>query len=325
MQGKVYIQRTDDGVRYAETDEKGRLSRCLFLSDDDPTGSVYRGKVVRVTGAGAFVDIGREKNGFLSDNKKRPGDYVTVEVSRAEDGDKGCLLTEKLSLAGRYVVVTEGETRFSRKSLLGEERKKEAADIVGKGVVFRTAFNEKTFESGIAEADTLRKKLEEIKKTGEGFFIGLIYSPDMVTVAENNSDKARGDFGEIEEEIASLAQRKVVVNGVELVFDKTEAMTVIDVNSRLNAAKYKDAEACAFATDLIATEEVCRQIRLRNIGGIIAVDFVSVKSKDKIEKIKEKLSACLRCDDVMAKAEFCDKLCVALIYRTKRYSELVLG
>ena len=50
-----------------------------------------------------------------------------------------------------------------------------------------------------------------------------------------------------------------------------------------------------------------------------------IKNAEQIEKIKEKLSACLRCDDVMAKAEFCDKLCVALVSRTKRYSELVLG
>ena len=109
MHGKVYIERVDGGVNYAETDEKNRLIRYLNISDDEQVGRIYRGKVERVTSAGSFVDIGRNLNGFLSDVTKKPGDFVTVQVARDEVGNKGCLLTEKLSLQGKFVVVTNGE------------------------------------------------------------------------------------------------------------------------------------------------------------------------------------------------------------------------
>lgn len=321
MQGKVYIERVEGGVRFAET-ENGKLIRYLFISDDLPVGNIYRGKVVRVTGAGAFVDLGREKNGFLSDGTYRAGDFVTVQVSRAENGEKGCLLTEKISLSGKYAVITDGaDTKFSRKTTLNEEVRKSIAEKVGKGILFRTAMKETTVDDALEEVEILRKRLADIKSSGVNLYdIKVLYETNALTVAENMSDKERGDFSEVEEQISLLDERKIVVDGVELVFDRTEAMTVIDVNSHLNTTKYADSDSYAYATNLIAVEEVCRQIRLRNIGGLIAVDFVSMKDSEKIERIKEKLNHTLRKDDVMAKAEFSEKFCVALIARTKRYS-----
>jgi len=320
MQGKVYIKRVENGVRFVET-ENGKPIRHIFISDDDPTGNIYRGKVERVTGAGAFVDIGREKNGFLSDCSLRPGDYVTVTVSKGEDGEKGCVLTEKLSVAGRYAIVTDGEeTRFSRKTAIPAERKKEIALSVGRGVIFRTAFSEETEHKALAEISELRGNLENIKKAAKNKFdIALLYETDPMTTAENMSDKERGDFSEIESLLEETKERKITVNGVELVFDTTEAMTVIDVNSHLNNSKFSDSEKYAAAANAIAVKEICRQIRLRNIGGTIAVDFISVKKAENIEKLKKNLAEELRKDDVMAKFDLSEKFCIALISRTKRY------
>ncbi len=78
-------------------------------------------------------------------------------------------------------------------------------------------------------------------------------------------------------------------NGAYLVIDKTEALTVIDVNT----GKYvgdKNLEETVFITNKIAAIEIARQIRLRNLGGIIIVDFIDMNNdehKDEVLKILE--------------------------------------
>lgn len=324
MQGKVYIERIADGVIYAETGADGKLVRFLRLSDDDPVGNVYRGKILKVSSSGAFVDIGRDKNAFLSCSGKKPGDFVTVQVARAEDNQKGCLLTEKLSLQGKYVVVTKGEeVRFSRKSVLSDNVKKELKDNVGRGVVFRTAMTENTIPEALAEIDGLRKKLQELSANNNSYNIEILLKSDKFLLAENMSAEKPIEYSisDIADQIAEIDAKRVVVRGVELVFDKTEAMTVIDVNSHNSPDKYTDEEAFAYAVDLVAAEEVSRQLRLRNIGGLIAIDFLNIKSEELRDKLVSRLNTELRKDDVMTKCDFSQRFCVALVSRTKRYGK----
>ena len=77
------------------------------------------------------------------------------------------------------------------------------------------------------------------------------------------------DSFKIEEQIKTLMGRKVPIpNGGHIVIDHTEAMTVIDVNSGRYAAK-KEQELNSLKTDLEASREIVRQLRLRDIGGLI--------------------------------------------------------
>ena len=186
-------------------------------------------------------------------------------------------------------MVTNGEeVRFSRKSKLLEELKKNLISTVKSGVIFRTAFDEKVINSALAEIAVLREKLKKIEEANNLYNIELLQKTDATEIAENMSAEKEivYSFDEIREDIKSLSDRRVVADGIELVIDKTEAMTVIDINSHLNVTKYADEDSFAYASDIIAAEEVCRQIRLRNIGGIIAVDFINVKNPEKLEKLK---------------------------------------
>ena len=71
-----------------------------------------------------------------------------------------------------------------------------------------------------------------------------------------------------------------------LIFDKTEAMTVIDVNSgKFTPAKGTDKESAYMAVNSEAAVEICRQLRLRNISGIIIVDFINLKSDEDKEEL----------------------------------------
>lgn len=82
------------------------------------------------------------------------------------------------------------------------------------------------------------------------------------------------DVYEIEKEIETTLARKVwLKSGGYLIIDPTEAMVVVDVNSGRYAAK-KEQEQNSLRTDMEAAREICRQLRLRDIGGIIVIDFI---------------------------------------------------
>ena len=92
----------------------------------------------------------------------------------------------------------------------------------------------------------------------------------------------------IEKEILGLRKNKVFLKcGGYIIIDRTEAMYVIDVNSGSNI-KGASMDRTAFNTDMEAAKEICRQIRLRNLSGIVLIDFINVSQKeDQIKILKE--------------------------------------
>lgn len=89
----------------------------------------------------------------------------------------------------------------------------------------------------------------------------------------------------LEEEIAGISDRVVwLPGGGYLVFDYTEAMTVIDVNSGKDASG-GSREETSFRTNREAAEEIPRQLRLRDIGGIIVADFIDMDTREEQEAI----------------------------------------
>lgn len=322
---QVFIELKGGSVQVACV-EDGVVERYYRIAADAVTGNIYRGKVESVSSAGAFVDIGRAKHGFLTGRTALvPGSYVTVQAEREEDAVKGALLTEKLTIAGKYTVVTtDAGCHFSHK--LPESLKKVLAErYAGQGVVFRTNCVYATDEEIKNEINENIMKLAGLFRRSQNLYkVGLLYKADPLQAAKNLSPDGNiiYTFGAIREQIDALYSRQVEHKGVELVFDRTEAMTVVDVNSHRQKDKYTDFESMALAVNLIAVELLGRHLRLRNLGGIIAVDFISMKNPDSIAKIKRALDACLAKDDVTARAEFVDSLCVALITRRKRYSSI---
>jgi len=88
------------------------------------------------------------------------------------------------------------------------------------------------------------------------------------------------DFYGIEKEILSLRSHKISLKcGGNIVIDKTEAMYVIDVNSGKNV-KSHSLQKTAQSTNIEAAEEIARQIRLRNLSGIIIIDFIDIEDLD---------------------------------------------
>ncbi|MGA8265516.1 MAG: Rne/Rng family ribonuclease [Ignavibacteriaceae bacterium] len=104
------------------------------------------------------------------------------------------------------------------------------------------------------------------------------------------------DSFKIEEQIKTLMGRKVQLpSGGYLIIEHTEAMVVIDVNSG-RYAKNKEQELNSLKTDLEAAREIARQMRLRDIGGIIVVDFIDLEEDKNRKKIYDELKKEFRKD-----------------------------
>lgn len=88
---------------------------------------------------------------------------------------------------------------------------------------------------------------------------------------------------ELEKQLASIYENRVTLkSGGSVVIEQTEAMVTIDVNS--GKGSHKSIEQTAFMTNLEAAEEIARQLRLRDLGGLIIIDFIDMKdSKHKLE------------------------------------------
>ncbi|HOJ33447.1 MAG TPA: Rne/Rng family ribonuclease [Candidatus Hydrogenedentes bacterium] len=104
------------------------------------------------------------------------------------------------------------------------------------------------------------------------------------------------DKMELEGEIEKALQRKVPLkSGGYLYIDQTEALIAIDVNSgRFTGTTH--LEETAFRTNIEAAEEIARQVRLRDLGGIIVIDFIDMQLERNRKELIRKLSECLKKD-----------------------------
>jgi ribonuclease G len=106
------------------------------------------------------------------------------------------------------------------------------------------------------------------------------------------------DSYRIEVEISKLTQKKIwLKSGGYIVFDYTEALTVIDVNTGKYLGK-RGLEDTILRTNLEAVKEIAYQIRLRNVGGIIVVDFIDMERKDSRETVFQALLDALKKDRI---------------------------
>ena len=101
---------------------------------------------------------------------------------------------------------------------------------------------------------------------------------------------------QIESQIENAYERTIrLPSGGALVIDQTEALTAVDVNSA-RATKGGDIEETAFNTNLEAAEEVARQLRLRDLGGLVVIDFIDMSSNKHQREVENKLQNALKYD-----------------------------
>jgi len=144
--------------------------------------------------------------------------------------------------------------------------------------------------------DYLRRDIDEIiiddKKTYEKIkhYIEQI-RPDFVsriTLYQNSIPLFM--YFDIEEVVESAFKRKIELpSGATIVIDRTEALVSIDINSG-KSTKNEDIEETAVTTNLEAAKEIAHQLRVRDLGGLIVIDFIDMSSEDNQRKVEN----CLR-------------------------------
>ncbi len=127
-------------------------------------------------------------------------------------------------------------------------------------------------------------------------YVGQI-APNMVPNVQQYKGKEHiFDYAKISEDVNSIFSPRVrMKSGGYLIFEQTEAMYVVDVNSGPYAAKARQ-EDNSLKTNLDAAREIAKQLRLRDIGGIIVVDFIDLKDDKNRKKIYDELKKEFRKD-----------------------------
>ena len=130
------------------------------------------------------------------------------------------------------------------------------------------------------------------------------------------------NFG-ISDQILNLTvPRADLENGGYLVLERTEAMTVIDVNTGSFVGR-DDLETTVFETNLLAAREIARLVRLRNIGGIIAVDFIDMQNESHRVAVEQELARSMEDDKAKTHVYPMNELCVTLFTRKRTRNDLL--
>ncbi|KRC62813.1 ribonuclease G [Agromyces sp. Root81] len=154
--------------------------------------------------------------------------------------------------------------------------------------IVRDVFNE-DFQKMVIEGDEARQTIERYLRA---------VAPDLLERVEAY-DGERDSFDEfrISEQIEKALDRKVwLPSGGSLVIDRTEAMTVVDVNTGKFVGSGGNLEETVTKNNLEAAEEIVRQLRLRDIGGIIVVDFIDMVLESNRDLVLRRLVECLSRD-----------------------------
>ncbi len=147
--------------------------------------------------------------------------------------------------------------------------------------------------------DIVRSDVEKVRiDSRETYEKAINFAKDLIPEVASRIEYYPGerpifDLYSVEDEIKRALERNVPVkSGGHLVIDRTEAMTTIDVNTGAYIGR-RNLEETLFKTNLEAAQVIARQLRLRNIGGIIIIDFIDMKDPEHRRQVMRALEKSL--------------------------------
>jgi len=245
---------------------KGKLIEHTQNHARDIQGNIYLAKVEKVSKTFAFLDIGLPQRAFIKlkeEEKLKGGQTLVVQVKK-NGTTSSEIVNDDRNIEQKGPVVTKN-TSFPQKDMgdtpkllysenATEPYKSTLLALLAQGGIDQIIINNESHLDRIAKMSAsynLKPKL----------FLGDIFAQY-----------------EVQHQIDALHHKKVWLKcGGYIVIEKTSALTVIDVNTGKYTSKRTDT---AIKTNKEATEEIAKQLRLRNITGIIVVDFINVKNSE---------------------------------------------
>jgi ribonuclease G len=283
----------------------------------------------------AFVEIGLDRPAFLNLTKSTPeeGKPVVVQIVEEASPGKAPRVSTRIALEGRFVVLLPQDKGIAPSRRLNKADAARLTDLVkpmlqaGEGIVLREKARGATKAALQAELATLRSMAQAIHRDGtppqrlhdeaaprrilcafdDGnmtFTFGDRESARLARAAAQTiapdlaeriqaADEGDGlfDRGDVADALAAAAAREVALpSGGRLAIDATAALVAVDVDSGGASA------VAALTTNLEAASEVGRQLRLRELGGTVMVDFIRMAAKGGREKVERRLAEAVAID-----------------------------
>ncbi len=303
--GSIYLCRVDNIVK--------NLDSAFVKYGEDKIGYVPLKHVLPSTVTG---------RSFGEGDKVRQGDAILLQVETDSIKTKKAKLTSYISLSGKYCVITLGRKGVGASLKLSSEKRNLLIDTVkaeyealkqrfsegllgrdGFGVIVRTEAaslsDDELKESLLEDITAVADRLQDIlKQAGSRTVYSCISRGDAADLdaqitRAGNFLKTRGaaEFNILKSsyvysltcDIDKLLMNKVwLKSGGFLIIEQLESFNAIDVNTGKAIDNKKDS---VFAVNMEAADEIFRQIRLRNLSGMILIDFINMKSSQDTEKL----------------------------------------
>lgn len=222
-----------------------------------------------------------------------PHDMGLICRTASSHATTDMLISEAHELLENWQGIVEKFHQSSHPTLLFEE-----SDIIKRAVM--TGVDKKYNRLLVDDYSTYQKCKKICKKFSLEHPLKIEYYRDKIPMFERFN---------VEREIEKALRRKIwLSSGGYLYFDRTEAMFTIDVNSGRSTTTQGDVEETLVRINLEAADEITRQLRLRNIGGLVIIDFIDMRVRKNQRRVLERLKDCMKEDSakctILSMSEF---------------------
>lgn len=326
---ELLVQKQQERTRIALLQENRLLEYYQEVCEEDRTvGAIFLGRVERVLPdvKAAFVKIGLKQNGFLPLKEAQSyhqtcgkailmsGQDILVQAKKAPKGEKGAFLTRDISLPGQYVLLMPFNRFVGVSKRIEDTEERKLAQRLGErvagdrfGVIVRQAALFVSETEVLEEAEALAALWKQINE--KAIYLKapqLMHSePSMADVLVRDysarhdiTRREIADWSQVEEQLKAALRRRVELpDGGSLMIDEREALQTIDVNSGRRVTA-EQGMSLALQENLSAIPEIARQIRLRNLSGIILIDFIDMDTEKEREMVLAQMQEAISDDRV---------------------------
>lgn len=360
----------------------------VFQEEEFLLNSIFVARVDNIVPniKGAFVRISQKQVCFLSlEDIKSPlyvkkqselkdlsiGDEIVVQVVKDAVKTKDPVVSTKLTIAGKYCVLTTDNTSLGVSKKIPESNHLHMSELLstnvrkratehGFGMIIRTNALEATEDGLLTDIEeTITRFLELKAKSTHQCAFAVLQKPESPYVQKlKSADLSVLDgiftdeeviYKDIEEKLPYLKDKGLLKlykdekvslgtlynfrgsvdkliekrvwlkSGANIIIEQLETMTVIDINSGKNMSKN---ETAILEINKEAAIEIARQLRLRNISGMIIIDFINMKSKEHMDELVSVLKEQIKKDSVTCTFMDVTKLGLVELTRKKTYKSL---
>jgi ribonuclease E len=204
----------------------------------------------------------------------RPEGHGVIIRTAAEDADEEALAADLARLLEEWKTIEKKAKRAKAPAMLYEEPELTVRSV-------RDLFTDEEFRELVTDSPRVYELVTQ-------YLAGI--APDLLPKVRLHQDKlpAFEEFHVVEQIHKGLDRKVWLPSGGYIVIDRTEAMTVIDVNTGKSVGK-TNLEETVVNTNVEAAREVARQLRLRDIGGMIIIDFIDMLLEQNKQKVVDAL------------------------------------